>query len=169
MIWIKSNESPWPLVLIKLHVHDILVDCIYQLYIIDYDSFWKIHCFNLFSYKSIWDQIWHCHKICQSQPRGIIWTDLKVLMYSMVHTKFRCHPPLGSKEEDFKRFLPYMGIAAILVMWPGLFEDVFVPLFHMKCGFNRASGYWGLKILNLRDLDNEWPWYLIFIKVHVLI
>ena len=30
------------------------------------------------------------------------------------------------REEDFEGFLPYMGMAAILVMWPGSFELTFV-------------------------------------------
>ena len=34
----------------------------------------------------------------------------------MLHTKFRGNRPAGSGEEDFLRFLPYMGMAAILVM-----------------------------------------------------
>ena len=34
----------------------------------------------------------------------------------MLHTKFRGNPPAGSGEENFKRFLPYMGMVAILVM-----------------------------------------------------
>ena len=36
----------------------------------------------------------------------------------MLHTKFREHWPAGSGEEDFSRFffLPYLGMAAILVM-----------------------------------------------------
>ena len=34
----------------------------------------------------------------------------------MLHTKFRGNRPAGSGEEDFKVFLPYMGMAAILVM-----------------------------------------------------
>ena len=34
----------------------------------------------------------------------------------MLHTKFRGNRPAGSEEEDFKRFLQYMGMAAILVM-----------------------------------------------------
>ena len=45
----------------------------------------------------------------------------------MLHTMFQGHQPLGSREEDFLRFLPYMGMAAILVMWPGLFEQAFIP------------------------------------------
>ena len=34
----------------------------------------------------------------------------------MLHTKFRGNRPAGSGEEDFFRFLPYMGMVAILVM-----------------------------------------------------
>ena len=39
----------------------------------------------------------------------------------MLHTKFPENWSTGSGEEDFKRFLPYMGMAAILVMRPGQF------------------------------------------------
>ena len=63
----------------------------------------------------------------QGQPRVIIWTKLVVLEHPMLHTKIQGHRPLGSGEEDFKRFLPYMGMAAIFVMWPGPFEQTFVP------------------------------------------
>ena len=36
----------------------------------------------------------------------------------MLHTKFSENRPAGSREEDFKCFffLPYMGVAVILVM-----------------------------------------------------
>ena len=34
----------------------------------------------------------------------------------MLHAKFPDHRTSGSGEEDFLRFLPYMGMAAILVM-----------------------------------------------------
>ena len=34
----------------------------------------------------------------------------------MLHAKFQDHRTSGSGEEDFVRFLPYMGIKAILVM-----------------------------------------------------
>ena len=42
----------------------------------------------------------------------------------MLHTKF---VEIGSGGEDFLRFLPYMGMAAILVMCPGPFIQTFVP------------------------------------------
>ena len=50
----------------------------------------------------------------QGQPRVIIWTILVVLPYTMLHTKCQGHWVFGSGEEDFLRFLPYMGMAAIL-------------------------------------------------------
>ena len=34
----------------------------------------------------------------------------------MLHTKFHRNQPACSGEEDFKGFLPYMGMATILVM-----------------------------------------------------
>ena len=34
----------------------------------------------------------------------------------MLHTKFRGNRSTGSGEEDFEGVLPYMGVAAILVM-----------------------------------------------------
>ena len=34
----------------------------------------------------------------------------------MLHTKFRGNRPAGSAEEDFLRFLPYMGMGVMLVM-----------------------------------------------------
>ena len=107
--------------------------------IIDDNSFWKIHCFIFFPYKSIRDQIWPCRKISQGQPRIIIWTNLVVLEHPILHTKFRGHRPFGSGEDDFLSFLPYMGMAAILVMWPGPFEQNFVPPFHGHSIWNLAS------------------------------
>ena len=48
----------------------------------------------------------------------------------MLHTKFQGDRPFGYGEEDFLRFLPYTGMTAILVMWPGLFDQTFVPPSH---------------------------------------
>ena len=60
----------------------------------------------------------------QGQPRVIIWTTLVVLPYTMLHIKFQGHWSIGSGEEDFLMFLPYMGMAA---MWPRPFEQLFFP------------------------------------------
>ena len=102
-------------------------------------SFWKIHCFTFFPYKSIRDQIWPCRKICLGQPRIISWINLVVFKLPMLHTKFQGHQPFGSGEEDFLKFLPYMGMAAILVMRPGPFEQTFVPPSHGDTIWNLAS------------------------------
>ena len=99
----------------------LVICCQFQ--IIDDNSFWKIHSFTFFSCKSIRDQIWPCRKICQGQLRDIIWANLIVLKHLMMHTKIQGHWPFGSEEKDFFRFLPYMAMAAILVMWQGPFEQ----------------------------------------------
>ena len=39
----------------------------------------------------------------------------------MLYTKFQGHQSIGSGEEDFLRILPYMGMAAMLVMWSNSF------------------------------------------------
>ena len=64
----------------------------------------------------------------QGQPTVIISTTLVVLSYTMLHTKFQGHWSIGSGEEDFLRVLPYMGMAAILVMWPNSIVQIFIPI-----------------------------------------
>ena len=74
-----------------------------------------------------------------------------------MHTKFQGNQPFGSGEEDFLRFLPYMGMAAILVMWPGQFEQTFVTLSH-------RSSIWNLTLTGpmvseeniLKSVDDGW-------------
>ena len=63
---------------------------------------------------------------------------LVVLQHWMLHTKFQGHQPFGSGE-GFLSFLPYMGMAAILVMWLGPFEQTFVPPSHGDSIWNLAS------------------------------
>ena len=84
-----------------------LVDCIYQLLCHRLQYFPKNPLFNFFPYKSIGDQIWPCRKIAQGQNKVIIWTNLVVLEYPMVHTNSQGHRLFGSREEEFFMFLPY--------------------------------------------------------------
>ena len=49
----------------------------------------------------------------------------KLGSHLMLHTKFQGNQPRGSGEEDFLRFLPYMGIVAILFIRPRQFEQIF--------------------------------------------
>ena len=46
----------------------------------------------------------------------IIYTNYDGQESPMLHTKFHGNRPAGSGEEDCLRFLPYMSMAAILVM-----------------------------------------------------
>ena len=46
---------------------------------------------------------------------------------------------IGSREEDFLRFLPYMGMAAKLVMWPRHFEQFFFPKGPGGCIWNLVA------------------------------
>ena len=55
-------------------------------------------------------------KIGQGQPRVIIYINFVELEPPVLCAKFQDHRTSGSGEEDFLRFLPYMGMAAILVM-----------------------------------------------------
>ena len=57
----------------------------------------------------------------------------------MLDTKFQGRRPFGSGEEDLFRFLTYMGMAVTLVMWPGPFEQTFVPPSHGDSIWNLAS------------------------------
>ena len=57
----------------------------------------------------------------------------------MLHTMFQGHWSIGSGEEDFLRFLLYMGMAAMLVMWPRSFEQFFFPKGPGGCIWNLVA------------------------------
>ena len=57
----------------------------------------------------------------------------------MLYTKFQGQQPFGFEEECFLTFLPYMGMGAILVMWPKLFEVTSIPPSHESATWNLAS------------------------------
>ena len=91
-----------------------------------------------FPYKSIRDQIWPWRKIGQGQHKVIILTNLVVLEYSMLHTKFQGHRPFGSREDFFKVFTIYEHGSHIgHVTWTSWTNfRSFVPWrLHMKFGF----------------------------------
>ena len=56
------------------------------------------------------------NKIGQSQSWVIIYLNFVELGSPMLHAKFQDHRTSGSGEEEILRLLPYMGMAAILVM-----------------------------------------------------
>ena len=53
--------------------------------------------------------------------------DITVDVKQQQHTYIQGNRPSESGEEDFLRFLPYMGMAAIFVMWPGSNILTFFP------------------------------------------
>ena len=91
-MWIRVtlDEGQWMTLTFDIHIGSStdLVNYIYQLWHIHYNSFWKIHCFTFFPCKSIRNQIWPCRIISQGQLRVIIWANLVVLEHPMLHTKF---------------------------------------------------------------------------------
>ena len=116
-IWVTLDEGRWMTLTFDIHISS---------------------CTDLA--ESVRNQIWPCRKIGQGQFRVIIWANLVVLEHPMLHTKFKSHWPFGSREEQFLRFLPYMNMAATLVMWPGTFEQTFVPPSH-------RSSIWNLTLI----------------------
>ena len=52
----------------------------------------------------------------QGQHRVIIYINFVEFKYIMSHAKFYEHRTIKSVGEDFLKFLPYMGMAIILVM-----------------------------------------------------
>ena len=154
-----------------------LAECFKQLETQGCNSLQKKNNFHFFPYKSLCDQIWPWHKRGQSQPRVIIWTTLVVLAYMMLHTKFQGHGSIGSWEEDFLRFLPYKGIAAMLIMWPDFVYKcsfIFLKLSYEFC-FQLAQPFLRKKqVLTLKSewpltKVKEWPWLLILTQLHKLI
>ena len=60
----------------------------------------------------------------------------------MLHTKFRGNLPAGSGEEDFEGFLPYMGMADILVLCTASCHQTSISLYlkaFIKNGSDRQS------------------------------
>ena len=57
-----------------------------------------------------------------------------------MYIKIQGHRPFGSREEDLFR---YMGIAAILVMWPGPFDKLLFPHPIEVYDCDWPSGFWG--------------------------
>ena len=124
----------------NLDLRHMLIFCInlvyneHHRYITDCNSF---DCLGVFLYTSTRNEIWLLHKKVKGQPVVIIWTNWTVLECSMLHTKCQWSRSSSLKKNWFFNVLLYMGMAAILVMWPWLFEQTFLPQsIHTTFGFN---------------------------------
>ena len=113
---------------------------------------WKyitICCINYRPCRSIRKQVWPYHKNGQGQPSVIIWTNLIVLEYRMLHIKFQCHQSLGSAEGDF--------LVVTRNVWNKIHPNTPWGL-HMKFGFKRPSTFFRkktFKMLNLSELGRR--------------
>ena len=93
---------------------------IYQVRIMTcFNSIQKINFSKKLPFKCIRKQIWPWHYVDQGQPRIITWTNFVGLTPPLLHTKSQGHQPSDSGEKDFEK-------VAILVIWPGPFEQTFV-------------------------------------------
>ena len=69
--------------------------------------------FQHFLHINVLGRIFDLKKI-KDQPTTIIWIKLEDCVYPILYTKIQPESFLGSGEEDFYAFLPYMGMLAIL-------------------------------------------------------
>ena len=93
-------------------------------------------------------QTWPCHKNGQVQPSVTIWTNLVVIDYPMLNTKFQGHRPLGS-EEILKGFTIYGTGSQLghmtLNIWTNFHPNIPWRL-HLKFGFKRPNAFWGKEV-----------------------
>ena len=82
--------------------------------------------------------MWPCRKIGQGQPRLIIWTNYDGPKAPMRQSNDKVNGPLVLEKKIFEGLLPYMGMVAILVMWPTPCEQTFVPPSHWGFIWNLA-------------------------------
>ena len=70
----------------------------------------------------------------------------------MLHINLQGIGYLVPEKKIFERILPYMGMAAILVMWPGPFEQTFIPPSHGGSTWNLVSI--GLAVSKEKKFEN---------------
>ena len=70
----------------------------------------------------------------------------------MLHTKPQVIGPLVLEKKIFEGFLPYMGVAAILIMWTRSREQTFVPPTHG--GFTWNLALIGQEVLEKKFFEN---------------
>ena len=91
----------------------------------------------------------------QCQTRVLICTILVVVPYTMTHTKFQGHWSIGSGEEVFLKFLPYMGMVPHVGY---IFQLICInfhshsPLsFHMSFGSKSLNCFCEKQVLTLKS------------------
>ena len=107
-----------------------LVYRIYQLWYHRLQQFLKKSIVLPFPIRKHKRPMWHCRNISQGQLRVIIWTKLVGTRAPDVAYQLSRSSAFWFRRERLFNVLSYMGIAAILVMWPGPFDQTFVPPSH---------------------------------------
>ena len=111
----------------------------------------------IFPYKSKRKQIWPCRKNIKVHPRSSFEQILLGPSPQCCIPSPKVIGPLVPEKKIFKWFLPYiyiyMGVAAILVMWPRPWTNFRSPIplrLHMKFGFDWPSGF---------GEEDVWKWW----------
>ena len=118
----------------SLEIHD------YKLY----------NCISFHPCRSIRQQIWPYHKKWPMSTQGHhLNKSGSTWVPDAIYTKFQ----VISLFWDFWRFLPYVGLEAILVTWPGIFEQIFIPVSHGVCVY---SGLTSLSTIFQSHHDGVW-------------
>ena len=104
-------------------------------------------CISFHPCRSIWKQIWPCHKNSQGQPKVIIWNIGSTRVPDAVYHVSKSSASWFRRKRFLKFFtIIYKG----MVMWPGTFEQIFIPhiswRLHMKFGFNLPSSFWAKEV-----------------------
>ena len=91
----------------------------------DYHCFGKMQCLTFSKFNIPRDQIWPWQKWVKVNI-GSPFEEFSSTQSTDTY-KFQANQPSGSGEEDVLRFLPYMGMEAMLIMWPWPFEQISDP------------------------------------------
>ena len=162
----RSPDATYLTLTNRIHRDSIWMHC----YIKEHNSNRKMH-FSIFPFQSLREQYWPCHKISQGQPRVIVYINFKELNPQVLHTEFQAIGPVVLEKKIYLRFLPYMGMVAILVMWPAQiyinFTFFLTWTLYMKLNWNWPCSFRGevlwtkvTKWPGPLELHNRWIWII---------
>ena len=118
------------------------------LHLPDYNSFWKIHCFTFFPYKSRKDQIWSCRKKYQRSTHGY---RLSKLGSTAVPDSIYQVSTTSADWIQRRRFLKIFTIYGhgghlghvTRIIWAYFFRSLIPVRLHVKFDFDWPSSFWG--------------------------
>ena len=141
--------GPWPSILTYLHWFNYM-SAPTNFQVTGCTSFWKIHSFHFFLWKSPNYKIWHCCKRGQDQPEVII---LIINYDGLESPKLQRNRPTGSGEEDFWRVFTIYGrgghLGHVTQSAVNKLSSPYPRRLHIKFGFDwhicfRGKDLWAL-------------------------